>query len=271
MLWTHPTPRAASWPPSCRPSCCPGTRRSSPASCWSWRPPALVVLLRAYAAGAGHPRDARSARTRSSISLFQETHTIRYALPLVPLVAYLAAVVLTEADSRAGGIVASRSPSPALSLVLVAARRGGLRQDAQSDFRAALGDAPAPGSRRAAQSSACIVACSPNRRRARLYAGDLPGTLLPAPRDYEWLELTRAWREGYDGEAWFVADPRRTDLALVDQAPRANAPVSLAVQRPRLRRRRQARRNRLAHPDRAGMVSRAGLGADARDGWHRRT
>jgi hypothetical protein len=54
-------------------------------------------------------------------------------------------------------------------------------------------------------------------RRARLFTGDLPGRLLAAPRDYEWLELTRAWREGYDGEVWFVADPRRTDLALIDQ------------------------------------------------------
>ena len=54
-------------------------------------------------------------------------------------------------------------------------------------------------------------------RRARLYAGDVPGTLLPTPRDYEWLELTRAWREGHDGETWFVADPRRTDLALIDR------------------------------------------------------
>ncbi len=53
-------------------------------------------------------------------------------------------------------------------------------------------------------------------RRARVYAGDPPGTVLPAPRDYEWLELTRRWRDGYQGEAWFVADPRRTDLALVD-------------------------------------------------------
>ena len=58
-------------------------------------------------------------------------------------------------------------------------------------------------------------------RRARLYAGDVPGTLLPTPRDYEWLELTRAWREGHDGETWFVADPRRTDLALIDRGPRA--------------------------------------------------
>ena len=46
----------------------------------------------------------------------------------------------------------------------------------------------------------------------------MPGTVLPVPRDYEWLEMTRAWREGHDGETWFVADPRRTDLALIDQA-----------------------------------------------------
>jgi hypothetical protein len=55
-------------------------------------------------------------------------------------------------------------------------------------------------------------------RRARVYDGDVPGRVLPTPRDYEWLEMTRAWREGHDGETWFVADPRRTDLALIDQA-----------------------------------------------------
>jgi hypothetical protein len=30
--------------------------------------------------------------------------------------------------------------------------------------------------------------------------------------------LTRAWREGHEGESWFVADPRRTDLALIDRS-----------------------------------------------------
>jgi hypothetical protein len=55
-------------------------------------------------------------------------------------------------------------------------------------------------------------------KRPRAYAGEVPGTLLPAPRDYEWLEVTKAWREGHDGETWFVADPRRTDLALIDQS-----------------------------------------------------
>lgn len=46
----------------------------------------------------------------------------------------------------------------------------------------------------------------------------MPGKILPTPRDYEWLELTRAWRAGVDGETWFLADPRRTDLALIDRA-----------------------------------------------------
>jgi hypothetical protein len=53
-------------------------------------------------------------------------------------------------------------------------------------------------------------------RRWREWSGGVPGTLLPAPRDYEWLEATRTWREGVTAPVWFVADPRRTDLALID-------------------------------------------------------
>jgi hypothetical protein len=53
-------------------------------------------------------------------------------------------------------------------------------------------------------------------RRARQWSGGLPGRLLESPRDYEWLEATRAWRDGDDAETWFLADPRRTDLALID-------------------------------------------------------
>jgi hypothetical protein len=54
-------------------------------------------------------------------------------------------------------------------------------------------------------------------RRPREWSGGVSGSLLPAPRDYEWLEATRAWRQGAASPLWFVADPRRTDLALVDQ------------------------------------------------------
>jgi hypothetical protein len=57
-------------------------------------------------------------------------------------------------------------------------------------------------------------------RRARRWRREPPGQLLAAPRDYEWLELTRAWRAHDVPLTWFVADPRRTDLALIDPASR---------------------------------------------------
>jgi hypothetical protein len=52
-------------------------------------------------------------------------------------------------------------------------------------------------------------------RRAREWDGPLPGTLLAAPRDDEWLELTRTFKDSNE-PVWFLADPRRTDLALID-------------------------------------------------------
>ena len=99
----------------------------------------------------------------------------------------------------------------------------------------------------------------------------LPGRLLESPRDYEWLEVTRAWREGTPADTWFVADPRRTDLALFDGASRASARVSLAV-------RQRASIVGGARPDEldwhicqhARLVSRARLGADAGDRGHHR-
>ena len=53
-------------------------------------------------------------------------------------------------------------------------------------------------------------------RRARPWYGPMPGRMLETPRDYEWLELTRAWLGGEEGVVWVLADPRRTDLALID-------------------------------------------------------
>lgn len=60
----------------------------------------------------------------------------------------------------------------------------------------------------------------------RRVAGDLaryqawepipPMRTLPSPVDYEWFELAKLWQEGYDGPIWFLADPSRTDLRLID-------------------------------------------------------
>jgi Protein of unknown function (DUF2723) len=211
MLWTHPTPRAAAaaiLQTFVRP----------------WDSPILAGVMLALAAAGAILLLVGSPRVLAILAvvfgpyavfhlLFQETHTIRYALPLVPLIGYLAAVVLTEADARAAGIGAVALAGACLACVVPAT--------------AAYGRTPSPtfallSEMRMLQERGAQPVVGMHRRvftesrRARLYAGDVPGTLLPSPRDYEWLEMTRAWREGHDGETWFVADPRRTDLALID-------------------------------------------------------
>jgi hypothetical protein len=65
-----------------------------------------------------------------------------------------------------------------------------------------------------------------------------PWPLLQAPVGHEWLELVKFWRDGDGGGAqgdrggqgdradrpvWFVADPHRTDLALIDPESRRTA------------------------------------------------
>ncbi|MDQ3170796.1 MAG: hypothetical protein M3Q55_11715 [Acidobacteriota bacterium] len=47
-----------------------------------------------------------------------------------------------------------------------------------------------------------------------------PMRTLPSPVDYEWYELAKLWQEGYDGPIWFLADPSRTDLRLIDPQQR---------------------------------------------------
>jgi hypothetical protein len=50
------------------------------------------------------------------------------------------------------------------------------------------------------------------------------GPTLAAPPKREWLELVNYWRDGGDAPVWFLAEPERTDLALVD--PRARRLVN---------------------------------------------
>ncbi len=213
MLWTHPTPRAA-------------MAAVLQTFVRPWDSPVLAGVMLVFAAGGAVVLLLRSPRVVVILAvvfgpylifhlLFQETHTIRYALPLVPLLGYLAAVVLTETDVRAGGMVTVSLAGASLLLVLPAVGAYGRTPSPTFELLSEMrmlqdrGAQPVVGMHRRVFTES---------RRARLYAGEVPGTVLPTPRDYEWLEMTRAWREGHDGETWFVADPRRTDLALIDQA-----------------------------------------------------
>lgn len=162
---------------------------------------------------------------------FQENETIRYAMPLIPAVVYLA---IRGVD----GVLRRAMPLGAAALIVASAMVGvpALQAYAHANSpvfhlfddmgQAVKAGTPAPGAiamhRRVLTES----------KRAREWTGDaFPWPLLQAPVGHEWMELVKFWRGGpapAGGEAgdrpvWFVADPHRTDLALIDPATRRSA------------------------------------------------
>jgi hypothetical protein len=146
--------------------------------------------------------------------LFQETFTTRYALPLVVPVAYLAARGLS---------VAGAVPGLGLTVCLAAfnAHIGGTSLAAYASEKAPvfriIADMQAASAERGAPSP--VIAMHRPAERPITWIGDALVPLarrLPAPPKHEWLELVKYWNGGGDSVVWFVADPRRTDLALID-------------------------------------------------------
>jgi hypothetical protein len=146
--------------------------------------------------------------------LFQETVTTRYALPLVPAMAYLAVRGLW-APPPLGGLTLSAVLALALGattapVTAAYARTGGPVTRALADVRAEAERRPGT-----------LVGMHHPFVRPVEAEGIGRATALEAPPKHEWLEVTRQWENGAAGPIWFLADPRRTELALVD--PRAQA------------------------------------------------
>jgi hypothetical protein len=162
--------------------------------------------------------------------LLQETFHIRYALPIVPAVAWLAARAVADLIMRQQMLM-SRPFAPVIAAlpILVAAWAavpagvvyGG---EAHPAFRAidAANAAMASGDRPAAVFSHFAL-------RRPLQAALIPGVPYVEPkRSYEWLELVDYWVGGGRDAVWFFADPKRTDLALIDpQSRRVGGPRRL--------------------------------------------
>jgi hypothetical protein len=144
--------------------------------------------------------------------LLQETITVRYALPVLPLVAWLA---------MRGASTISRPRWPRLALVAVAlivAVFGGAAYGRQAHpAYLALADA---GLAAQLEPPAKVFAHFGLRRSLQHGGGGLP--FVEPRREYEWLGPADYWRGGGEGEVWFFAEPRRTDLALIDPAGRTN-------------------------------------------------
>jgi hypothetical protein len=148
--------------------------------------------------------------------LFQDTSFVRYALPLVPVVAFLAvkgAAVVSEvavpvaaaAISIGAGVVASpvlagyaSEPSPTVRVLAA------MHAESRSHMPGAL---------------------AMHQTFVRPLEAEQVGITpqLPAPPRREWLELVRHWKSGQAGTLWFLADPMRTDLALIDPASRRDS------------------------------------------------
>jgi hypothetical protein len=150
--------------------------------------------------------------------LFQETVTTRYALPLIPATAYLAVRGLTAVGAAPALLVAG-------CLAAFNAHVGGTSVAAYSRQKAPVFRMLDDMEHAAAKASGLLTLAMDRReqfdlRRPITWVGDtMPriGQRLPAPPQREWLELVKHWNGSNEqgGTTWFVADPLRTDIDLV--------------------------------------------------------
>jgi len=209
MLYLNPTPRLAAF----------ALQRTF---IWPWDDvwlAGVVLALAALGALVLAVRERRSALAVAAITLpylafhlaFQDTTFARYALPLVLPVVFLAAVTLDLAG-RVGIVgavgLAAWSLSIGVPRLSAYAERGSPTARLFDRVAAAVqaGETPTLAMHQALQ--------RPLEAEVRPM-----GVTLPSPPRREWLEAARYWQSGAPGPLWFLADPRRTDLALID--PRA--------------------------------------------------
>jgi len=164
--------------------------------------------------------------------LFQEPATTRYALPQVVPVAYLA-------------VHGACALAPHLG-VWLAAGIAGVNLPLSQHTLAEYSRTEAPAFRMIAdmrdehrRRPAELPALAMHRRQAldlrrpfHWIGNALPfAATLPSPPQVEWLELVKYWNGGGRAAIWFVADPLRSDLALVHHdAPRRSYRWSLRFQ-----------------------------------------
>ena len=215
MLWTTPTVRQLA-----------RVLYAAFVAPWAFVPIAAVVLLLA-AAGLGLMllRARRALATLLAAFgpylifdlVFQESATARYALPLVVPLAY--AAVRGASAIRSTVLVASLVALSGFNVFNNTIALSGYSELGAPAFR--LLDQMAVS---ASRPSLALPVLAMHRRddldlrRPIVWVGDrLPafGGRLPAPPKHEWLELVKYWNGGGRAPVWFVADPPRSDLALL--------------------------------------------------------
>jgi hypothetical protein len=148
--------------------------------------------------------------------MFHETGTLRYALPLVPLIAYLA-MSGVEIDRVRLLLPGTAVAVVAVSLLIAVPATTLYAREGAPIFRL-FEDmaATAHGGERIDFIGMHAIA-----RRASEWVGPvLPARVGRAPHGREWLTLVDLWKAQPSARAWFAADPKRSDLALFDPRSR---------------------------------------------------
>ncbi len=193
---------------------------------WPWGHPVVGAVV-VSAAVAGVARLAWRAPWRLALLLvaalpyavfhllFHEAVTVRYALPLVLPIAYLAVYALDglgRVPTVVGvGVLAT------VSMVLAIPASAAYGREGSPTVRLLQEIVMRPGGERAPDAVGMHAVA---RRAAEWTASGLPGRLLIGSQGREWLTLIEEWRAHPDSVIAFAADPRRTDLILFDQTTR---------------------------------------------------
>jgi hypothetical protein len=141
--------------------------------------------------------------------LFQETVTVRYALPVVPLLAWLAAVGL------------SLLPRPVLAGAVVAFVATSVTQTTAALTSYHTDGSPIARAMAAMEREPTRQLVAAHHVFARAFDAD-PGLGVPltARRGREWLDAAARWRLEGRGPRWLLAVPYRTDIAVFDPVSR---------------------------------------------------
>jgi hypothetical protein len=213
MLWTTPTPRVfaevlyyafvapwATWPTA---AIVVGFAAIGAVTLWRREPRTLAAVTVAFA-----PYFVFDA-------LFQETFTVRYALPLVVPSAFLAVAGLRVLPAYPALLVSA-------GLVMFHAHVGG-RSVAAFSRQTAPAFALLDEMAHASPSNGAPVLAPDRResfdlRRPLVWLGGTAPRFerqLTAPPQHEWLEAVKYWNGGGRSPVWFVVDPNRAAIDLV--------------------------------------------------------
>jgi hypothetical protein len=146
--------------------------------------------------------------------LFQDTSFVRYALPLVPVTAFLAVRGVMLFSSAAVPLAAA-----VISIAGVAIA---------SPVLVAYGAEPSPTIRVLQALHAEAGGTQPVLAMHQTFVRPLAAEhvafdrRVSAPPRLEWLELGKFWSSGNTDPVWFLADPVRSDLALIDPHSRGD-------------------------------------------------